>query len=265
MDVKLFFSTFALIFLAELGDKTQLASMAASAGSRSPWSVFCGAASALVLSTLVAVLVGSTLQRYIPQHIIRGAAAIIFFLFGAFLLISAIRSRPAEAVEIEEATAKASLMGRLFITIAHDFEKSSSLDYQKLASEAKNDAQRALFSHLAEEERSHLDHIAGMAHEAKGEEWEVPSEHPKPVKAPVSLAEKTDSDSIVSAAIEHEKNTAAFYRTLARLAPLASIRSASLRLAEEEDSHVAHLEEYVRYGTFGHQSDLDNSGNISSR
>ena len=82
MDWKLFVGTFALIFLAELGDKTQLAALASSAGSRSPWSVFAGASAALVLSTLLAVLIGATLQRLCPVHYLKGGAAILFFVLG---------------------------------------------------------------------------------------------------------------------------------------------------------------------------------------
>ncbi|MFW5775115.1 MAG: TMEM165/GDT1 family protein [Chitinivibrionales bacterium] len=252
MDLKLFFSTFALIFLAELGDKTQLASMAASAGSRSPWSVFFGAASALVLSTLVAVLLGSTLQRYVPQHYIRGAAAIIFFVFGAFLMVSAVQAKREHPAAAPQAAVKTGLIGRMFISIAHDFEKASSLDYEKLAAEAEDQTLRELFTHLAEEEQSHLSHITTIAHETREAAWETPAKHPEPVKTPASLAGDSSSSAIISAAIEHERKTAAFYRTLAQAAPLASVRKASLKLAEEEDSHVAHLEEYARYKTFGH-------------
>jgi putative Ca2+/H+ antiporter (TMEM165/GDT1 family) len=87
MDWKLFAATFTSIFLAEKGDKTQLATMSlASAGSR--WTVFAAAASALVATSLVAVLVGEGLTRVVsPLWLKRGAGAVmlvmgLLFLFG---------------------------------------------------------------------------------------------------------------------------------------------------------------------------------------
>jgi putative Ca2+/H+ antiporter (TMEM165/GDT1 family) len=95
MDFKLLASTFALIFLAELGDKTQLAAFAATAGSRSPWSIFVGASAALVLSTALAVLFGEAIQRLVPQHYLKLGAGILFVVFGGLLIASAIHTRSA--------------------------------------------------------------------------------------------------------------------------------------------------------------------------
>ena len=85
MDWKLFASTFAAIFLAELGDKTQLATLTlASGGSR--WVVFGGAALALVASTAIAVLAGEAVSRAIPPIWIRRGAGVLFLVLGlAFL------------------------------------------------------------------------------------------------------------------------------------------------------------------------------------
>ena len=85
MDWKLFASTFAAIFLAELGDKTQLATLSlASGGSR--WIVFGGAALALVASTAIAVLAGEAVSRVISPVWIRRGAGVLFLVMGlAFL------------------------------------------------------------------------------------------------------------------------------------------------------------------------------------
>jgi putative Ca2+/H+ antiporter (TMEM165/GDT1 family) len=85
MDWKLFASTFAAIFLAELGDKTQLATLSlATGGSR--WVVFGGAALALVASTAIAVLAGDAVSRMIPPIWIRRGAGVLFLVLGlAFL------------------------------------------------------------------------------------------------------------------------------------------------------------------------------------
>jgi putative Ca2+/H+ antiporter (TMEM165/GDT1 family) len=62
-ELKIFASTFATIFLAELGDKTQLTTLLMSAESQSPWIVFLGAGSALIATTLLGVLVGRWLSK----------------------------------------------------------------------------------------------------------------------------------------------------------------------------------------------------------
>ena len=59
MDPKLFLTVFGTVFLAELGDKTQLAALTRTAAADgSKWTVFFAASAALVVSTLVAVLIG---------------------------------------------------------------------------------------------------------------------------------------------------------------------------------------------------------------
>ncbi|HET7752443.1 MAG TPA: TMEM165/GDT1 family protein [Anaeromyxobacteraceae bacterium] len=89
MDWKLFASSFAAIFLAELGDKTQLATLSlASGGSR--WMVFAGAALALVTTTALAVLAGEAVSRVIPPIWIRRGAGALFLVLGlAFLFTKA--------------------------------------------------------------------------------------------------------------------------------------------------------------------------------
>lgn len=87
MDWKLLGSTFALIFLAELGDKTQLATLALAASGRSRLVVFLGAAGALVATSAIAVLLGEGLARVIPEVWIRRVAGVGFLLLGALFLM----------------------------------------------------------------------------------------------------------------------------------------------------------------------------------
>ena len=88
MDTKTLVTTFGLIFLAELGDKTQFAALCLSAESKSRLAVFLGASLALVSSALLAVLVGSFLARCFPPHIVRTVAGILFIAMGAVMLIT---------------------------------------------------------------------------------------------------------------------------------------------------------------------------------
>jgi putative Ca2+/H+ antiporter (TMEM165/GDT1 family) len=87
MDLKLFASTFALVFLAELGDKTQLATLSLAASGKSRLLVFLGAASALVVTSAIAVLVGDGLARLVPEVWVRRLAGVGFLVMGVLFLL----------------------------------------------------------------------------------------------------------------------------------------------------------------------------------
>ena len=80
------FSTFILVFLAELGDKTQLSTMLLASKSNSIWHVFIGSACALVLSSIIGVLVGSAIHKYIPGTYIQVVSGIAFLIVGVLLV-----------------------------------------------------------------------------------------------------------------------------------------------------------------------------------
>ncbi len=86
MDLKTALGTFALIFFAELGDKTQLTTMMLAAQSKAPAAVFIGAAGALVLTSLLGVVFGETVTRLIPVTYVRTGAGIAFIVLGALLI-----------------------------------------------------------------------------------------------------------------------------------------------------------------------------------
>jgi putative Ca2+/H+ antiporter (TMEM165/GDT1 family) len=89
-------STFATVFLAELGDKTQLAIVSISGTSDRPGAVFAGSAVALVLASLVGAAAGGSLSSVIPTEALQLAASVGFILLGTRLIL---RSRGAEAGE----------------------------------------------------------------------------------------------------------------------------------------------------------------------
>ena len=86
MDWKVFATTFAVVFLAEMGDKTQLAALTLTSESRSPLTVFLGASLALVLATLLGVAVGSLIYQWFPAGLIKKAAGAAFLVIGALML-----------------------------------------------------------------------------------------------------------------------------------------------------------------------------------
>lgn len=87
MDWRVFLTTFGVIFLAEMGDKTQLAAMTMAAQSKRPWAVFIGSALALTAVSAIGVLVGSVVGNYIPLIWIKRAAAVAFIVIGVLILM----------------------------------------------------------------------------------------------------------------------------------------------------------------------------------
>jgi len=85
MDWRIFITTFGSIFLAELGDKTQLAAILMASKTGRPLSVFVGAVVALSLVTFIGVVFGEGLISVIPQNVLKKVAAIAFILIGAWM------------------------------------------------------------------------------------------------------------------------------------------------------------------------------------
>ena len=78
-------TTLATLFVAELGDKTQLAVITLAAKHRDPLSVFIGAAIALVLVTAIGAAGGELITRVIPADLLRRVAAVAFVVMGVLM------------------------------------------------------------------------------------------------------------------------------------------------------------------------------------
>ncbi|QLA17480.1 TMEM165/GDT1 family protein [Desulfolutivibrio sulfoxidireducens] len=85
MDWKLLVTTFGTLFLAELGDKTQLACVLLAADSKKPWTVFVGSSMALVTVSLIGVVFASLICQYIPPEIMKKVAAVGFVIMGTLI------------------------------------------------------------------------------------------------------------------------------------------------------------------------------------
>ena len=85
-------STFGLIFVAELGDKTQLAVVTQTCKYRRPWAVFVGASLALTVVTLIGALGGELLARLVPQGVLKFVAASAFVVMGVLIGRQAIKA-----------------------------------------------------------------------------------------------------------------------------------------------------------------------------
>lgn len=86
MDWKIFLATFGTIFLAELGDKTQLAAISMVAKSKAPLTVFLGSVGAFAIVTLIGVLFGEALVKFLPENYIHIGAGVLFVVIGALIL-----------------------------------------------------------------------------------------------------------------------------------------------------------------------------------
>ena len=87
MNRPLFWTTFGTVFLAEVGDETQLAAMTATVRSGKVWTVFLAASAALVCATAIGVALGEVVFRHIPEHAIRWVAGTAFISVGLWVLV----------------------------------------------------------------------------------------------------------------------------------------------------------------------------------
>jgi putative Ca2+/H+ antiporter (TMEM165/GDT1 family) len=90
MDWKLLFTVFATIFVAEIGDKTQLATVLyASGADASMLSVFLGASLALILTSALGVLIGSALSHYVHPKYLAWVVGVGFIAVGIWTIVKA--------------------------------------------------------------------------------------------------------------------------------------------------------------------------------
>jgi len=89
LDLKVLATVFAAVFIAELGDKTQLATMLFAADKEvSKFTVFLGASLALIVASAVGVLAGSMVAEYVSERMLRYVAGFGFIVIGLWTLIS---------------------------------------------------------------------------------------------------------------------------------------------------------------------------------
>lgn len=88
MDWRLFAATFVTIFVAELGDKTQIAAFAAGAQSKSVWPVLFATILALSIAGTIGVLAGNALGALIDPSQLKWASGVVFILMGIWIIAS---------------------------------------------------------------------------------------------------------------------------------------------------------------------------------
>ena len=86
MLITLLFTTFFTVFLAEMGDKTQLTTITLSSATNKPLAVFIGSSVALILATLLGALAGGSIANLIPAFLLKLLSGIVFLIIGIKLL-----------------------------------------------------------------------------------------------------------------------------------------------------------------------------------
>ena len=99
MILSLLLSTFLTVFIAELGDKTQLATLTISGTSNKPLAVFLGSSSALVIASLIGALAGGSISNIVPEVVLKSIASVTFLIIGLKLVINSIYTREEEKEE----------------------------------------------------------------------------------------------------------------------------------------------------------------------
>ncbi len=87
MILTLLFTTFVTVFLAEMGDKTQLTTITLSSTTNKPLAVFIGSSLALILATLLGALAGGSIANLIPAFLLKLLSGSAFLIIGINLLI----------------------------------------------------------------------------------------------------------------------------------------------------------------------------------
>jgi hypothetical protein len=245
MNLKVLLASFGLIFLAELGDKTQLTALAFSTSSRSPWSVFLGTSLALICTTALAVVCGEALSRWIPVKVLHLGSAIMFVLVGLILLVNLARKAPMEdtvptvpAAEGAAATAKplSSFIGRQ----AMAFEEDLAAFIHENAPKVSDPERRLALSRLEEKHRAHAAALAGISRAADADrvaEMDADVAQGDPERLLDSLRQAGNSlpqDATFDRIIRRQEAAAEFYIALAQLIRFHDARDALRALAMEE-------------------------------
>lgn len=239
MNLRLFISTFFMIFLAELGDKTQLSVIGRVTDPATKWTVFFASSLALVCSTLVAVQFGSLLARHLDPRVIKIGAGILFLTIGGLVLSEGLRHGSAPAAD---AARPVGAVGRLVLKQATRFERAAARDYRALADAAGNARTRNTLLDIAHSEQDHLATLRRLG--TAREPLQLPSATLDSLPAADQLeADVAASDHpVIEHAIAHEERTAAFYSHLAQVTVIPSLKQAFAELAASEMRHVEALQ-----------------------
>jgi len=245
MNLKVLIASFFFIFLAELGDKTQLTALAFSTSSRSPWSVFLGTSLALICTTALAVVCGEALSRWVPVKVLHLASAVMFVLVGLILLVNLARKAPVEdaapaAPAGKSAAVPAGPLSSFIGRQAVAFEVDLATFIRENAPKVSNPELRRALSRLEEKHTAHATALAGIGREADASrvaEMDADLAQGDPERLLGSLRQAGESlpeDATFDRIIRRQEAAAEFYIALAQLIRFHEARDVLRALALEE-------------------------------
>jgi len=259
VNIKIFVASFALVFLAELGDKTQLAALGFAASSRSPVAVFLGTSLALVCSTALAVVLGTVIGAHLPEKIVQIGAGVLFVLVGVFLLVNVARRAPEAGAEAAEAPGDqfsgTAPTFRTILSHALAFEEEAAERIREVAACMERPLIREMLERIADEEEQHRARISSVLAHPESDQSDAECRAFQPPSPPEEFrltgtgisVESGQTGEVCRKAIENliraEEAAAAFYLALARTSHISHIRRSFRWLAAQELDHVSRLSE----------------------
>lgn len=247
MNWKLFFSTFIIIFLAELGDKTQLAVMAASASNKTTLTVFLGAAFALVLSTFIAVVVGAILPKFLPEKVLKIVAGIAFLIFGLLYLKEALLTKEKPETPVSITLPAKGILRDSLIKSALYFEEQEISGYIKTLACIGEGTVKNMLGDLIEEEKAHIKKLRACINSTIKSAEEIVLdmvEFSCPSRYTITDNDKEPVD-ILDKLVKREEMMARFYSDVSRKALIKDVKQVFAYLAEEEKTHVEKLKQVI--------------------
>lgn len=231
MDLKLIISTFVLIFLAELGDKTQLTALAASAGCNKPLSVLLGASLALVFSSVLAVAIGSLIGGHFPIKYVKLTAGVLFIVFGILYIKEAFVP---EKTEAKQPAASVSFLGESVIRAAKAFEEQELKMLESARCLIREPECLSVIDDIILEDKDHLQSLSRINHTG-----EILTKEEKTRFAPMVEAYVCrDEDSLLFQDLyDRQLAMADFYRLMSGKSKLPPVKQAFHVLYQEERSH----------------------------
>lgn len=243
MAWRILLGSFGLVFLAELGDKTQLAALAFSAQSQRPWSVFFGTSMALICSTALAVACGSLLTRVVPPKYLELGAGVMFVVVGLILLVNMARRAPAGAEE-EAPVHEPDMVSRFVIQQIVPFELELA-DY--VAAQAERETDERLRRELLAVAAVHRRHSESLEAIPCHENDQLPEAAGR-IRAEVARAEQELGErDPVALVIRKQEASAEFYIGLAAQMKLHAARDTLRSFAAEEIALSQRLCEIVNH------------------
>lgn len=248
MNWTLFFSTFLLIFFAELGDKTQLAVMSQSAAtSSSKWTIFIAAVLALTFATAIGILMGNLLKKIIPDdRWIKIISGTLFLVIGSYIILSVFSPRRQRIIHIVQHQKEApSTWNGLFVM--HELQKmeeKSMLMYKKQAERSLFPVEKACLLQLYKEEQWHNEAMLYALNGKAKKDFMFTPEMVRDLPSPQEfiVKEGLDDDDFIQEAIRLEKAAARFYRVLSETVSDQRLRDTFRALQVTEENHAKRLQ-----------------------